>query len=125
VSGAPSTVHAVVSGRSPLAALRAAAALASGRRRVSGVAELGAGLAVHAAISLAWATVLGAVLPRRRMVLWGALAGAGIAALDLGVIGRHVRPIAELPTAPQVADHVVFGATVGLALSRTGRPGWG
>jgi hypothetical protein len=125
VSGAPSTAHAIATGRSPLAALRAAAALVPGGERRSGFAELGTGLAVHAAISLGWTAVLATALPRRQAALWGALGGAAIAVLDLGVIGRRILPIAQLPTAPQVADHVLFGATVGLALSRTGRPGSG
>jgi hypothetical protein len=56
-------------------------------------------------------------------MLWGAVAGAAIAALDLGVVGRRVPAIAELPSAPQVADHVVFGAVVGALLTR--RPGSG
>jgi hypothetical protein len=119
VSGAPSTAHAVVSGRSPFAALRAAAALVPAGARRSGVAEAGAGLAVHAAISLGWTAVLATVLPSRGTVLWGAVAGGAIAALDLGVVGRRIPAIAELPTVPQVADHVVFGATVGLVFSRT------
>jgi hypothetical protein len=81
------------------------------------------GLAVHAAISLGWTAVLAAALPRRHGLLWGAVGGAAIAALDLGVVGRRVPAIAELPTAPQVADHVVFGAVVGSVLTR--RPGSG
>src|SRR6185295_8877081 len=64
VSGAPSTLHAVITGRSPLAAVRAAAALLPGRVPRSSVAELGTGLAVHAAISLGWTAVLAAALPR-------------------------------------------------------------
>jgi hypothetical protein len=119
VSGTPSTVQALIHGRSPLAALRAAATLVPAGARRSGIAEVGTGLAVHAAISLGWTAVLAAALPRRRTVLWGAVAGGVIAALDLGVVGRRIPAIADLPLVPQVADHVLFGATVGLALSRT------
>ncbi len=56
-----------------------------------------------------------ACFPRRR-VLFGGLAGAAIAALDLGVVARRVPAIRELPTAPQWADHILFGATVGAVL---------
>jgi len=123
VSGAPSTLHALVTGRSPLTAVRAAATLAPTGVRQAGGGELVAGLALHAGLSLAWATVLAVVLPRRHTVLWGAAAGAGIAALDLGIVGRRNRAIAELPLAGQVADHVAFGATVGFALARARRRG--
>jgi hypothetical protein len=123
VSGAPSTAHAVVTGRSPFGALRAAAALVPAGARSSGVAEAGRGLAVHAAMSLGWTAVLASVLPRRGTVLWGAVAGGAIAALDLGIVGRRIPAIAELPTAPQVADHVVFGAVVGLMFSHPRAPG--
>jgi len=75
----------------------------------------------HGAISLGWGVVLAAVLPRRRAVVWGALAGFAIAGLDLGVLGRHWPRIRALPTVPQVADHVAFGALVGAVVSRAGR----
>jgi hypothetical protein len=47
----------------------------------------------------------------------GAASGLAIAALDLGVIGRRVPAIRRLPLAPQLADHALFGAVVGV-LSR-------
>ena len=78
---------------------------------------------MHAALSVGWAEVLAAVLPRRRTAVWGALAGLGIAALDLGLIGRRFPRVRALPQLPQVADHVAYGATVGavLALRRARR----
>ncbi|HEY8216489.1 MAG TPA: hypothetical protein VIH82_05095 [Acidimicrobiia bacterium] len=123
VSGAPSTIHALASGRSPLDAVRAAATLVPGNRARSWVGELAAGLAAHAVISLGWTAVLARVLPRRRAVWWGAVAGVGIAALDLGVVARRVPAIAALPTGSQVADHVVFGAVAGAVLSSAPRSG--
>ena len=110
LSGAPSTVEAVMRGRCPLEATRAAGTLLGG-------ASVPAGLAVHAVLSLGWGTVLGVLLPRRRTVLWGALAGLGIAALDLGVMGRRLPRVRALPTLPQVADHLAYGAVVGAVLS--------
>jgi hypothetical protein len=48
----------------------------------------------------------------------GALEGAGIAALDLGVIApRRAPAIAALPQVPQWADHLAFGALVGACLA--------
>ncbi|MDQ3679863.1 MAG: hypothetical protein M3378_04825 [Actinomycetota bacterium] len=110
VSGAPSTTAAVVTGRDPLEAVRAAGSLV-------GSPTLGAGAVVHVAVSLAWGVALAAVLPRRRSLLWGAAAGAAIAALDLGVVARRFPRIRELPSLPQVADHVAYGAVVGAVLS--------
>ena len=65
--------------------------------------------------------MLAVVLPRRRTVVWGALAGLAIAGLDLGVLGSPLARIRALPPAPQVADHVAFGALVGAVVSRAGR----
>jgi hypothetical protein len=117
LSGAPSTVHALVTRRSPFDALRAAGTLlvatdASPRRLAV------AGVAAHAAISLGWGVVLAAALPRRRGGLWGALAGLVIAAIDLGVLARRWPRVRALPALPQIADHVVYGAIAGAVLSR-------
>jgi hypothetical protein len=58
-----------------------------------------------------------------------ALAGLGIAAVDFGLVGRRARRfgrpealgrfgrIRALPLVPQLADHVLFGATVGAVVS--------
>lgn len=112
VSGAPSTVHALATGRDPLAATRAAATLACGDRHDNVVG----GIVVHAAISVGWAAVLARLSVRSAAT--GAIAGIAIAALDLGLVGRHRPAIRALPLLPQVADHVVFGAVVGAYLGR-------
>ena len=116
VSGAPSTAHAVLTGRPPLEAARAGATLLPGRRDRPGLV---AGAMVHVVVSAGWGTVLGLVLPTRHTVAWGAAAGAAIAALDLVVIGGGKVPaIAALPQPWQWADHVAFGAAAGWVLSR-------
>lgn len=116
LSGAPSTMHAVLTGADPLAAARAAGNIVlpmdAGRGQL-----LAAGAAAHSVISLFWASVLVQVLPRRRAVAWGALAGLGIAALDLGLLARRFPLIRALPAAPQWADHVAFGALVGAVIT--------
>jgi hypothetical protein len=117
LSGAPSTVSAVATGRSPLDAVYAAGTLlladdAPPRRLAA------AGVIAHGAISLGWGVTLAAVLPRRRATAWGALAGLAIAGLDLGVLGDRWPRIRALPLLPQVADHVAYGALVGAVLSR-------
>ena len=116
VSGAPSTVHALLTRSSPLEATLAAGTLLLPRERRPAVLLLAA-VPVHVALSLGWALVLAAVLPRRRIVAHATLAGLAIAALDLGVVGRRVERIRALPLLPQVLDHVAYGATVGAVLS--------
>jgi hypothetical protein len=115
VSGAPSTVHALLTGRSALSAARAAGSLLGRPILIRGVAA-------HAAVSLLWTLVLARFLRRRSpgsSALEGAAAGVAIAALDLGVVGRAIPSIRSLPTGPQVADHALFGATVGAVLAYT------
>jgi len=116
VSGGPSTIHALATGRGALDAARAAGTLAPGRRDEPGLV---AGLGAHVAISAFWGLILGRLLPRRHTVAWGAAAGLGIAAVSLPTIGRRRRAIAGLPTVPQWLDNVAFGAVVGWLLSRS------
>lgn len=117
VSGLPSTTWAIVTRRDPLAATRAAGTVLPGHQ---GRPSLVGGIVVHAGVSAVWTTAFGLAARRWRLgALRGALAGLGIAALDLGVLGRRYPAIAALPSGPQWADHVVFGAVLGHML--TGR----
>jgi hypothetical protein len=117
LSGVPSTLHAILHRVNPLeASLAAGTLLLPDETRPSRL--LPAALVAHGALSLGWAVVLAAGLPRRRTVRWSAVAGLGIAALDLGVVGRRYPRIRALPLAPQVLDHVAFSATVGCVVSR-------
>jgi hypothetical protein len=116
VSGAPSTVHALLTGGRPLEASLAAGTLLLPRERRP-ARLLFAAAPIHLGLSLGWALVLAAALPRRRTTELAALAGLGIAALDLGAIGRLYDRIRGLPQLPQVADHLAYGATVGAVLS--------
>lgn len=113
LSGAPSTLHAVATGRSPLAAARAAGELL-------GRPGLVRGLAAHMIMTMWWTAVLSAVLPRRTgagtAARLGAVGGAAIAAIDLTIARRRFPAIAALPAAGQVADHLAFGALVGTVL---------
>jgi hypothetical protein len=120
VGGAPSTAWALVSGADPLEPTLAAGSLLvpNERRRARLVL---AAVPVHLVLSLGWAFVLERVLPRRHGIAAGTVAGATIAALDLGLVGRSYKRIRELPLAPQVADHLAYGATVGYVLSRRRR----
>lgn len=104
----------------PFEATRAAGTLVLDED-AGGRALVVAGLAVHTGISAVWGCVLAAVLPRNNPVAWGALAGAAIAALDLGVIGRRFPRIRALPPGPQIADHIAFGIIVAVSLERLRR----
>jgi hypothetical protein len=115
LSGAPSTLHAFATRASPLEATLAAGTLLLPRERRPLVLALAA-VPVHLALSLGWAVLLAAILPRRRPVAYATLAGLAIAALDLGVVGRRVPRIRALALLPQVLDHVAYGATVGAVL---------
>jgi hypothetical protein len=120
LSGAPSTVHALATGRPPLDALRAAGTLlvpddAPPRRLAA------AGVVAHGALSLGWGVALAYLLPRRRVAVWGALAGLVIAGVDLGLLARRWPRIGALPRGPQVSDHVAYGALAGVVLSWTAR----
>jgi hypothetical protein len=116
-SGIPSTASNLARGRPLLDSTRAAGTMVVGRS-ARPTAQLVAGAAAHVAISSFWTTVLWYGLPRRHSIWWGAAGGLVIAALDLGVIGARVPAIRELDLAPQIADHVAFGAIVAWARNR-------
>ncbi len=122
ISGVPSTIYAAWRGTDPLQASLAAGSLLLPHETRRGRLLLAASVA-HGGLSFGWALAMSAALPRRATLRWAALAGLGIAALDLGVIGRRFAPIRSLPQLPQVADHVAFAITVGavIRLRREGR----
>ena len=115
VSGVPSTVWTLARRESLLDGARAAGAIALPHEDRT-LVLLAAAAPVHVALSFGWAAVL-AALPRRGPG-WGLLAGLAIAALDLGVIGRRIPAIRELPQGRQWADHAAYGLSVGWMLSR-------
>lgn len=115
LSGVPSTVHAQFTGGDPLeASLAAGSMLLPGEERRGRL--LAAAVPIHIGLSLGWAVLLSATLPRSRTISCGIITGALIAALDLGVVGRRFPRIRALPVLPQVADHLAFGAVVGAVL---------
>ena len=120
LSGLPSTLHAMSTGGDPLEASRAAGTLLI-RNETRSRRLLAAAALVHGILSLGWSLVLARTLPARRTAAAGGLAGAAIAALDLGLVGRHHPRIRRLPLLPQVADHVSYGVVVGAVLAGRGR----
>ena len=117
LSGAPSTLHALATGRDPLEATVAAGSILL-PRETRRTRLLAAAVPVHLALSLGWAVALdrAGVRGARR----GALAGLAIGAIDLSV-AAHVFPrIRRLPLLPQLADHAAYGAVAGHVL-RAGR----
>ena len=115
LSGVPSTVYAFATGRDPLEATTAAGSILLPRetRRLPLVL---AAAPVHLALSFGWALAL--EKGRVRGTVPGVAAGLAIAALDLGLVGRRFPRVRGLPLAPQVADHVAYGAVVGFVLAR-------
>lgn len=121
LSGLPSTLHALATGRDPLAATRAAGTLPPGRGGRPGVV---AGAVVHVAVSAGWTVVLAAVDRRWRLgPAGGCAAGLLIAAFDLEVAGRRRPAIRALPRLPQWLDHAAFGAIAGALLTGPGDTG--
>jgi len=123
LSGAPSTVHALLTGRDPLAAARAAGNLLL-PADAAPEALLVAGALAHGAISFGWATVLAVAVRRTSLspITVGVAAGAAIAVIDLGLLahgplGRRWPLIRALPVGPQIADHLAFGALAGAVLA--------
>lgn len=117
LSGVPSTVYALARRDDVLEGALAAGSilLPRARRRVP---LLAAATAVHLSLSLGWAAVLAALLPRGRELRWSWLAGLAIAALDLGIAARRFPRIRALALGPQVADHLAYAATVAAVLRR-------
>jgi hypothetical protein len=117
LSGAPSTVYAVVNRRPVLEGALAAGSILLPRAHRP-VPLLASATVAHLGLSLGWAAVLARVLPRGRELRWAFPAGLAIAALDLGIVGRRLPRIRALETLPQVADHVAYAATVAVVLAR-------
>ncbi len=116
-SGIPSTAWTLLRGGDPLEGARAAGSIVLPHESRP-APLLVAAVPVHLALSVGWAIVLRAVLPRRREPLYGMAGGLAIAALDLGLIGRRMPAIRALEQPPQWLDHLAYGLTVGLVLQR-------
>lgn len=119
LSGLPSTLHALATGRDPLdPTLALGRAVLPGERRRWRL--LAAAALAHAALSLGWGLVLARLLPPRHTAAWGALAGAAIDRLDLGLVprlSRRFEGVRHLERGPQLADHLAYGLTVGWVLA--------
>ena len=112
-SGAPSTLHALLTGADPLEATRAAGAMLA--PSASSTAMLVAAAAiVHPVVSLFWTVVFAMLLPLRNVTAWAVIGSAAVALLDLRVIAPVFFPaVAALPFWPQFADHLAWGALLG------------
>jgi hypothetical protein len=115
LSGLPSTTWTLLRGGSVLDGVLAAGSIALPRERRT-VPLVAAAAPVHLALSLGWAAVLAAVVPRGREVPGSVLGALAIAALDLGVVARRFPRIRALPQGRQWADHVAYGLAVGAVL---------
>lgn len=124
-SGLPSTLYAVWTGGDPLEATRAAGAMLIGEQ-ASTASLVAAAALVHPVVSLVWAVVFSALLPRRHVALWAVAGAAMVALLDLKLIAPLAFPsVAALPFWPQFADHLMWGALLGACMqhARQRQPG--
>jgi hypothetical protein len=118
----PSTAWTLARGESLLEGARAAGSLLARDPDASDAALLAAAVPVHLALSLGWAAVLARAVPHGYEPAGCLAGGVAIAALDLGVIAPRLAPqVRALPQGRQWADHVAFGAAVGLVLRRRRR----
>jgi hypothetical protein len=117
VSGAPSTLCALVAGDDPLEASLAAGTMVLPRESRA-LPLLAAAAVTHIALSFGWAVAFTVALPKKHTIAAGAAAGLVVAALDLGVVGRRFPRIRALPALPQIADHVAYGVAVAAVLAR-------
>lgn len=119
-SGLPSTLQACIKQRSPRAAAGYIydATRAVGTLVPPGRPGFGRGIVVHLAISMLCGETLARTLPRDHRVEWGAAAGLAIGVINVGVIGRSFPAIRDLPLMPQIADNVMFGTVLAVALDR-------
>ena len=115
VSGAPSTLVTLAKGEDVLMGARGAGAIALPREDRT-LPLLAAAVPVHLALSVGWAVVLDRLIPPGAELPGGLAGGLAIAALDLGVIGRRIAAVRDLPQGRQWADHVAYGLAVGATL---------
>jgi hypothetical protein len=116
LSGIPSTFYACLTGGDIWEATRAAGATLVPTDSTFGTFLLAAAI-VHPAVSFFWAAILTLALPHRHTTLWALVAAAAIAVLDLRIIAPAFFPeVAALSFWPQMADHLMWGACLGLVL---------
>ena len=115
VSGAPSTLVTLAKREDVLMGARGAGAIALPREDRT-LPLLAAAVPVHLALSVGWAAVLDRLIPPGAELPGGLAGGLAIAALDLGVIGRRIAAVRDLPQGRQWADHVAYGLAVGATL---------
>jgi hypothetical protein len=117
LSGLPSTLYAIAVREDVSAATRAAGAMLLGPGASFAELFLAAAL-VHVVVSFFWAAILVSILPRRLTIMWAIVAAVLIGVLDLAVIAPVFFPeVAALPFLQQMADHLMWGATLGGALA--------
>ena len=114
-SAIPSTAWSLIRGEDVLEGARAAGAMVRPDEPRTALL-LAIAAPVHLGISLGWAAVMAAALPRGGEPAWGVVGGMVIATLDLALIGRRIPSIATLPQGRQWADHAAYGLAVGLVL---------
>jgi hypothetical protein len=115
-SGLPSTLYALALHEDLSEAMRAAGAMlispASSMLQLFEAAAI-----VHVAVSFFWAAVLVGILPQRYVLGASVVAALAIGVLDLRVIAPLCFPeVAKLAFWPQMADHAMWGACIGVAL---------
>lgn len=116
LSGLPSTAWALITGGDVLEPTRAAGSMLL-PGETSSARLVAAATIVHPAVSALWSVILWRLLPRRAALEWALLAAVLIALLDLELIAPAFFPrVAALDFWPQLADHLMWGASFAVAL---------
>ena len=118
LGGVPSTLYALATGGDALEATRAAGAMLVPADSPTATL-VAAALVAHLAVNFGWTAILVAALPRRHVVAWAVAAAILIAIIDLRIVATLFFPeVWALAFGPQLADHLAWGATLGVVLQR-------
>jgi len=121
VGGTPSTLYALATGGDPMEATLAAGGMLL-PASAGTTALVVAAAVVHVCVSFFWAAILVRVMPRKQVILWTTTAAALIGLIDLRLIAPVFFPeVADLALGPQMADHLMWGASLGWVLARRSR----
>lgn len=113
IGAIPSTVHFFVTSRDVSAPLNALAAMVEADELPVLPRAVIASI-VHFTVSLFWASLLVARLPKDHELFYALVAGLIIALLDLEILAPLFFPeVASLAFLPQLADHLAWAGTVG------------
>lgn len=119
VGGVAGWVASALHGDLPAAARAAGSIVLPERAAPATLAAVG--VLTHSAVAMNWGVVMSRFLNRQRPTTHGVAVGVGLFAFQYWLFGRCYPRIRSLPAVVQLADHLLYGAVTGAALSRLRR----